>query len=316
MGAFITDAGFQSAIDAVSSSGSVRFLPDHVFYEVGRRKKRGSASRVIMYALGGVGVIAAIAATPFFLLGAAACAGIGAMLPPDPTINVNRYAFEEMWRRWIKVHGEPKGLIVRRETQGAPYRHSDIQHYSFDRAVICDRPETVDLLLANNFHFENNCAVLAVTGYPQNAFSIVLEMLKNNPRLSVYALHDATAEGCGLAHKLSTDDRWFRGRARVIEVGMRPAHVRKLKGVWLTATETVDNAHVTDHERRWLSRYSCELAAIRPEQVIKRLFSAITKEDELEKSSKFVASDGDYWVDSYSFSTHADASDGGADSFG
>ena len=57
---------------------------------------------------------------------------------------------------------------MRAHTRGtpAPTRKldSDIADYSFDRAVICDRARTVDLLVANNFHFENNCAVLAVDG--------------------------------------------------------------------------------------------------------------------------------------------------------
>ncbi|MBA3396007.1 MAG: hypothetical protein H0T89_25470 [Deltaproteobacteria bacterium] len=315
-GDIISDAGFQSALDAVSSFGSVRFLPDHVYYELARRRKASGVPRTVMFAFSGVAVVAAIVATPLLLLGAATFAGIGAMLKPRPTLNVERSTFDTMWRRWIAINGQPKGLIVRREAAGTPYRHSDVQHYSFDRAVICDRPETVDLLLANNFHFENNCAVLAVTGYPEHAFSLVREMLKNNPRLSVYALHDATPEGCGLAHRLASDERWFRGSARVVEVGMRPAHARKFKGVWTAASGTVDKRYVTDDERMWLEKYRCELAAIRPEQVIKRLFTAITTEATLEQASTYVESGGDYWVDSYSFSKDSQASDGGDDSFG
>ncbi|MBA3460910.1 MAG: hypothetical protein H0T46_13155 [Deltaproteobacteria bacterium] len=319
-GAIISDAGFESAISAVSSQGSVRFLPEHVYYELARRKKGGGGGRAFMYTLGGAGAIAAIVATPLFLIGTAACIGIGAMMPPKKTVNVERSTFDQMWSRWLDVHGAPKGLIVRRDATRGPYRsetqHADIQHYSFDRAVICDRPETVDVLLANNFHFENNCAVLAVTGYPEHAFSTVRDMLKNNPRLTVFALHDATPEGCGLAHKLASDERWFRGSARVVEVGIRPAHARSLKGVWRAATTPVDTAVVTDDERRWLTNYTCELAAIRPEQVIKRLFTAITKEDTLQPASDYIADGGDYYVDSFSFSRNSEASDGGDDSFG
>ncbi|MBA3818046.1 MAG: hypothetical protein H0X17_04095 [Deltaproteobacteria bacterium] len=314
-GAIISDAGFESAISAVSSKGSVRFLPAHVYYELARRKK-GRAPRTFLYTVGGMAALAGIFATPLFLLGTAACIGIGLLMPPKVTVNVDRSTFDQMWRRWLDVHGAPKGLIVRREATGAPYRHSDIQHYSFDRAVICDRSETVDLLLANNFHFENNCAVLAITGYPEHAFSTVREMLKNNPRLSVFALHDATPEGCGLAHKLASDERWFRGSARVVEVGIRPAHARTLRGVWRDATTPVNTAVVTEDERRWLANYTCELAAIRPEQVIKRLFTAITKEDTLQPASDYVADGGGFYVDSYSFSKDSEASDGGDDSFG
>ncbi|WP_198007661.1 hypothetical protein [Dactylococcopsis salina] len=41
----------------------------------------------------------------------------------------------------------------------------------FDRAVICDRSEIARFLIANDFNFENNCAVLSVAGYPKNIFS-------------------------------------------------------------------------------------------------------------------------------------------------
>ncbi|MBN8489160.1 MAG: hypothetical protein J0M20_15725, partial [Burkholderiales bacterium] len=45
---------------------------------------------------------------------------------------------------------------------------------------------------------ENNCAVLSIDGYPQDIFSTVMEMLKRNPELKVYAIHNADAKGHGL----------------------------------------------------------------------------------------------------------------------
>ena len=121
--------------------------------------------------------------------------------------------------RWLQTSTAcPKGLIVRRARSRRPHarstRTADIGDYSFDRAVICDRPETVDLLLANNFHFENNCAVLAVDGYPRaRVRDRARDAAASNPRLEVFALHDATRRGCELAHRLATDERWFKGSA-------------------------------------------------------------------------------------------------------
>ena len=120
---------------------------------------------------------------------------------------------------WERAHGKPPGLIVRPSAQ-APSRprrvlESDLADYSFDRAVICDRARTVDLLLANNFHFENNCAVLSIDGYPPGPFETVRTMLKRNPKLQVFALHDATVEGCTLAHRLDhAIQPGSRGRCR------------------------------------------------------------------------------------------------------
>src|SRR5204863_2586986 len=133
---------------------------------------------------------------------------------------------DAMWSAWrAALHDHPKGLIVRKEPAPRPRAaEPDIPLYSFDRAVICDRARTVDLLLANNFHFENNCAVLSVEGYPPGPFATVRTMLQRNPRLQVYALHDATFAGCVLARRLTSDPAWFQGQVRVLDVGLRPGH--------------------------------------------------------------------------------------------
>lgn len=320
-GAPITDAGFKAAIDWVSSQGTVRFLPDHVYFEVARRKRKRHTARNVMYGFGAIGVLVALANPAFGVAMAMTCFGAGSLQWPSSVIQLSRVAFDDLWRRWVAVHGAPPGLIVRKERAAAgPYRgHTDIPSYSFDRAVVCDRAETVDVLLANNFHFENNCAVLSADGYPPHAFDLVRQMLANNPRLVVYVLHDASYAGCALAHRLASDPTWFRGRARVVEVGLRPAHARPLRGIWQVAEAAPASiAGTTADERKWLDRYALELAAIRPEQVIKRLYATIVDDTRLVPASEYVEtqSGGDYYVDSSSFGGDATASDGGPDSFG
>jgi hypothetical protein len=223
--------------------------------------------------------------------------------------------FDSMWSRWVEVHGAPDGFIIRKPpAQSAKPRAlpEDIHHYSFDRAVITDRPETVDLLLANNFHFENNCAVLTKKGYPEEAFGTVRAMLKQNPKLLVYVLHDATIEGCTLSHALKSE-RWFQEGARIVDVGLRPEHARPFRGLWQLSMDPASPASgLSASDQEWLSKYSVELSVIRPEQVIKRLFRAMSGLAELPADT---TSDMVY-VDSMSFGTDASASDGGGDSFG
>src|SRR5262249_59661346 len=123
---------------------------------------------------------------------------------------LDRTRFDRLWNHWQEVYGKPDGVIVRFQTPSKPPAvEPDLGDYSFDRAVICDRARTVDLLLANNFHFENNCAVLSIDGYPKGPFETVRAMLKRNPRLQVFALHDASFAGCALAHRLANDTAWF-----------------------------------------------------------------------------------------------------------
>jgi hypothetical protein len=91
---------------------------------------------------------------------------------------------------------------------------------------VCDRPEIAQFLIANNFHFENNCAVLSITGYPQSIFDTTMEMLRRNPDLKVYALHDCTPRGIGLADHLHTSPNWFSdSSAIIIDIGILPRQI-------------------------------------------------------------------------------------------
>ena len=65
-------------------------------------------------------------------------------------------------------------------------------------------------------------------------------------------------------------------------------------------------------ENAWLSQYVLELAAIRPEQVIKRLFRAMT-----QPGTEMTTDDGGVYFIGGSFGgSDAGTSDGGGDSFG
>ena len=311
-GSAFSDMAFKSAIDAVSAGGTVRFLPEHVQYELQRRKRRGKGPSHLAFAIAGGSALLALA-TPLAILVAVVFGSVGlAMRPSD---HIGDGSFQSDWARWCSVHGNPVGLIVRRQTAAKasePYRGGDeMEQYSFDRAVICDRPETVDLLLANNFHFENNCAVLSRDGYPPRAFDTVKRMLRQNPKLTVYALHDATFAGCSLAQELASSPDWFQGRARVVEVGIRPGHTTRLRGLWTAPSPAPYSVTaLTAAEQKWLASHSAELFAIRPEQVIKRLFKAITSDvDALSR-------DADVWTDKKSLAVESATSDGGDDAFG
>lgn len=331
----VTDAAFASAIERVSSGGEVWWGVEHLYYEVARRmhKKRtkGAIPGLIVAVI--IGTILSFALHP----------AVGALIVTiavawsvtvafTKKLALERPAFEALWTRWKEVHDAPRRLITRKPPEALPPARPldpDIPSYSFDRAVVCDRARTVDLLLANNFHFENNCAVLSVDGYPRHAFDTVRAMLKNNPRLRVYALHDATPAGCALAHRVAHDPAWFAGKVPVIDVGLRPAHARAYRGLWLkrpaVALDPAMLGQLTARERAWLAAgWSLELAAITPEQVIKRLYRALAS-DRAAEAHALTRSDGSsggsdggviLYGDGPGMDADASASDGGGDSFG
>lgn len=326
-GDLFTDPAFAAAIERVSAHDAVRFTADNLYYELARTKKGSGSSKVVFFFLGGAAlflgvffslvsgsVVALVVAAPILAIFVI----LGLVAKPPVTPALQRHVFTSMLDKWRSAHGVPAKLVHRiapasRKDSKKPLPQ-ELATYSFDRAVICDRPETVDLLLANNFHFENNCAILSVTRYPDGVFEPVLEMLRRNPRIEVFALHDASAEGHALARTLATSEQWFRGIGRVTDVGILVRHAMKMRGLWqaLPQPRPAAFADLGAEENAWLSTYTLELAAIRPEQVIKRLFRAMT-----QPGVQVTTDDGGIFFVGGSFGgSDAGTSDGGGDSFG
>jgi hypothetical protein len=129
--------------------------------------------------------------------------------------------------RWTRINGDSGKLLPPVSGFSKPHRiNPELKNYSFDRAVVCERREIAQCLIANNFHFENNSAVLSLDGYPNDIFEPVMEMLRRNPDLSVYALHDASSRGVQLPHILNTDPRWFAGsKVKIFDLGLLPRQI-------------------------------------------------------------------------------------------
>jgi hypothetical protein len=323
-----TDFAFKSAIVAVSANGQIRWGVEHLYYELCRRlSKRGYSWKAffVLFIIGtgaliffGLPAVVGLILFPIWLGAWALLRRFGR----SKTVRLSQTDFDRLWSRWLAAHGSPEGLIVRRSDPPPPRAHeTDIGDYSFDRAVICDRARTVDLLIANNFHFENNCAILSIGGYPQGPFELVRSMLKRNPKLQVFALHDSSAAGCRLAYTVAHDPQWFKGQVAVTDVGLRPRHTAPFEGLFLPVAVVPSlkvEAGINADEITWLSQYILELAAIRPEQILKRLFKAINRREELVSRDTGGTSpgNGSVYSDDDSFSSSATDSDGGADSFG
>ena len=285
-----TDKAFQNAIDNVSAQGQVKWGVEHLYYEL-RRKRKSSVTKtfIILFSVAVVAFAGFVWPETLILLVPILLAVIVAALRRMSFSALPRGDFERMWDHWGVVHGKPKGVIARKpQDESKPVRapEPDIGDYSFDRAVICDRARTVDLLLANNFHFENNCAVLSVGGYPRQAFETVRRMLRRNPRLEVFVLHDITPEGCRLAHRLANDPEWFKGMGiRIVDVGLRPVHAKPFEGLYEDARREIPSGGgISPEEAKWLSRHSLELAVIRPEQIVKRLFRSMSQSQQAARA--------------------------------
>ena len=213
--------------------------------------------------------------------------------PPPPGPPVRRIAIaparlETILSQWELVNGAIPMLASQPwsppcSAEIAP----DLKLYSFDLVLICDSDAIAQFLIANNFHFERNCPVLSIHGYPQSIFSTLMTMLRRNPELKVYALHSATVSGVAMAYQLRTSPDWFaHSSAQIYDLGLSPHQVfgHSKMFVRYLAESTVSLSDLpeavqqmlTADERRWLAaRRYVELESFLPRTLLQIVMQSI-----------------------------------------
>jgi hypothetical protein len=205
---------------------------------------------------------------------------------------------------WTRVNGDvakllpsPQKQLSPSETQN-PSPDPEVTAYSFDRLLVCDSDEIAQMLIANNFHFENNCAVLSITGYPQAIFETTLQMVRRNPNLVVYAFHNASPQGVRLVHQLHTSPTWFSGsNVQIIDLGLLPRQVLATPVGKLFIRRTSESAtlakglareirqNLTEAELAWLDIGNfVELESFTPQKLLQIIQRGIVSSGELDMS--------------------------------
>lgn len=314
-----TDQFFARVISVASAQDTLFFTPRQLFYLFNERKARSNALNV----LGGLLIIAPVilliilainsGVTPFIfiLLLLTIVAGVALFLPPvrkwlrPKKPRATRYSFEQFsqWlERWKKSNGPVRKLLPPPAAAKAQAEvSSEITAYSFDRVVICQHATTAQFLIANNFHFEHNCAVLSLNHYPQNIFDTVMEMLRRNPELKVYALHDASAMGAQMVRRLLTDERWFAGQrgVTIYDLGLmprqvmnRPVFMREPQPSNASALPAPVQSALPPEELKWLEEGNgVELEAIHPQRLLHIVTMGIAKSRDPRASDTLVPID-------------------------
>ncbi len=210
--------------------------------------------------------------------------------------------------RWQQINGSILKVLPSPKQENTPATvNPDVTAYSFDRLVVCDSASIAQLLIANNFHFENNCAILSITGYPQSIFDTTMQMVRRNPDLKVYAIHDCNPRGIGLVHNLRTNANWFlNSEIVVIDIGLTPRQIIATKrGMFIQSSpESAQAAKQLPQEVRqglsaeelaWLeSGKFVELESFSPQRIIKVLQKGIAGSRDLgsDDSSFLLVGDG------------------------
>jgi hypothetical protein len=311
----ITDPRFKRIIQDVSGDGKIAFTDRQLWYEFNRklwRKRFWKApwGRVAAISAGaGVAsswaldagwlLLSGIAGTVF----AAIMSRRGPQPPPgEPPVSYNTFLSYYLGR-WEQAHGKVEKLLPPVTPRLAPATREaepDLTAYSFDRALVTDHDHIAAMLVANNFHFENNCAILSADGYPSGIADTVMTMLRRNPQLKVFALHDASARGCALPRTLR-GERWFPDTSiGIIDLGLRPKHVQQMKLFTLAGSPRVlasdVGALMSTEEAAWLEAgQTAELDALRPARLMRAIYQGFARAGQIGHGDAATGDGGVIW---------------------
>jgi hypothetical protein len=304
-----TDAFFANLITDVSANNTLFFTPSQLYYLLNKRLR--SRDRSSNNVIGFIGVplifivlIASISEKNILGITISTVLTIGSIfIYVDRQRNrskvvdkllIDRTKFDDWLYRWNCINNPSEKILAPPQISSlSAVPNPEVTAYSFDRVVICDTPAIAQLLISNNFHFENNCAILTIDGYPQSIFDTTMEMLRRNPDLKVYALHNCSPSGIQLIHRLRADDTWFPDLATpIINVGILPRQIiDNLDLLMLQSPKSAKAAQQIDPavrntlnplELAWLDA-GCylELESFSPRKLIQILQRAISESREL-----------------------------------
>jgi DNA-directed RNA polymerase subunit RPC12/RpoP len=228
---------------------------------------------------------------------------------------VEQPQFDEWLNKWNSINNSPEKILSPPQITSLPAApNPEVTAYSFDRVVVCDSPKIAQLLISNNFHFENNCAILAIDRYPQSIVDTTMAMLRRNPDLKVYALHDCSPQGLQLIRRLRSEEIWFPDSAiPIIDVGVLPRQI--IDNIDVMTPQSTGSAQLAQQlspdlrnslnpaELVWLDA-GCylELESFSPQKLIQILQRAINESRELaviEGGDLLMMNAGFYTVESF-----------------
>jgi hypothetical protein len=334
-----TDPFFAKAISDVSANGSLFFTTRQLGYIIDRKAQRkifkSGMIEVIASFLSTVVLASIVISTSNFFITLFCVLAATPMVKRLRDWMVNNFFAKNRQplvkdfevEDWLQVWASKNGAVSQQlppVTNGALNPDNDVSigevsNYSFDRLVVCDRPAIAQMLIANNFHFEHNCAVLSVSGYPQQIFSTTMEMLRRNPDLQVFAFHDCSPKGLRLVHELGNSRDWFAGsNVRIVDIGLLPRQVlAKSKGLSIcNSSKAAQDARslgpqirqgLSAKELKWLDKGNyVELESFTPQKLIMVLQRGIAGAQQMDSvdggDMVFIDSNSDggfYAIDSF-----------------
>jgi hypothetical protein len=337
----ITDRFFADALSNISSEETLFFTSNQLLYSLNKRRKYGvydlkdtgfPLTQIVIFVILfiALGIISDSSKPSFSLniLALALIAWIGTQISTfitSLTVTITNYNDRQRlqvteaqlysWiERWKFVGNSIDKLLDPPQLTAAATTISDeVSSYSFDRVIICDCATIAQLLIANNVHFENSCAILSLNGYPAAIFDTVMQMLRRNSDLKVYVLHDTTPQGISLIHTLKTSSEWFENQTiQYFELGLLPRQVIGKRQMIVNQSTTFAQEagllpesvrqSLSKAELEWLDRgYYVELESFSPRRIIRVVTQGIAQSLEPNNSDTLVEFEENNWGESSTY---------------
>lgn len=244
----MTDGKFTAMIRTASANDTYYFTENQLYTAYCRKNKWFSPVLPAIFLLI-VGIIVFISGVcMFFLIYVPIVIGLvyfyfrGRNNPPP------RDQFDTAVRKWIQRRGPIDKLIREPALHNPPpdWDEPDVYDYGVEKILIVNRDILVDLLVRNNFHAEQRTLVVSANGYPSYLMPRVTELLSQNPELPVFLLHDSTESG-----RRAGQPRYLHkfpdfGSRPVIDLGIHPEDVPKIKRIRATRPQAQNNAVPVD----------------------------------------------------------------------
>lgn len=211
--------------------------------------------------------------------------------------------FTEFITSWEQANGAIAKMLTLPSEELFRREEANVSNYSFDKLIVTEENAIAYFLITNNFHLQNNCAILSINGYPTNVFNTILNMARSNPNLIVYAIHNASPRGIRLIDNLSKSEQWFaRENITILDLGIAPRQVLKnpqffIKQASSLATETqqlsptIKNSLLPE-EIAWLNKGNyVELESFSPQKLLRILAKGIRQGNLVPDRDSMIAFD-------------------------
>jgi hypothetical protein len=260
-----TDDIFERAIDELSEQQTLFFTAQQLFYRLNKElgntnTKKIDSTLIVVIFLTLLGLIIGIFPIAFpdygqpqeaytipailliLLAGAIAIFKFSSIATNSEPTSITQIQFQDWLERWNQTNPRTLEKLLPYPQSKTPWQGNPDR---FQQIIICDRPAIAQLLIANNFALENNCAICDIDGYKLESWKKVKEAVEHHPELKIYVLHDATPEGARSISQLTTEPVFTIDlNVKIQDLGLWPRQLFKNENI------LVQNSHESSQQAK------------------------------------------------------------------